>query len=47
MGESLKAIPEVLKNTKFPSIDKKIKQMITDWEEALAAHELARSQIAE
>ena len=47
MGESPKAIPKVFENTKFPSINKKIKQIMTDWEEALAAHELARSQIAE
>ena len=47
MGESPKAISEVFKNTKFPSIDEKIKQMMTDLEEALAAHKLARSQIAE
>ena len=47
MGESPKAIPEVFENTKFPSIDEKIKQMKIDREEALAAHELARSQIAE
>ena len=43
MGESPKAIPEVFENTKFPSIDKRIKRMMTDQEEALAAHELARS----
>ena len=47
MGESPKAISEVFKNTKFPSINKKIKQMMMDREEALAAHELARSRIAE
>ena len=47
MGESPKAIPKVFENTKFPSINKKIKQMMTDQEEALAAHKLARSQIAE
>ena len=47
MGESPKAIPQVFKNTKFPSIDEKIKQMTADWEEALVAHELARSRIAE
>ena len=43
MGESPKAIPEVFENTKFPSIDKKIKQMMIYREEALATHELARS----
>ena len=43
MGESPKAIPKVFENTKFPSIDEKIKRMMMDREEALAAHELARS----
>ena len=47
MGESPKTIPKVFKSTKFPSIDEKIKQMMTDREEALVAHELARSQIVE
>ena len=47
MRESPNAIPKVFKNTKFPSIDKKITQMMTDREEALVAHKLARSQIAE
>ena len=47
MGESLKATPKVFKNTKFPLINEKIKEMMADQEEALAAHELARSRIAE
>jgi hypothetical protein len=34
-------------NTKFPSINDKIKQMMTDRDEALAAHELARARIVE
>jgi hypothetical protein len=34
-------------NTKFPSIDDKIKQIMTDQDEALAAHELAQARIAE
>jgi hypothetical protein len=34
-------------NTKFPSVAKKIKNMVTSREEALAAHELARSCMAE
>jgi Integrase zinc binding domain len=40
-GESPKALPLTYKNTKFPLIDDKIKQMMTDWDKALAAHELA------
>jgi hypothetical protein len=31
---------------KFPTIEEKMKQMINDREEALAAHELARTRIA-
>jgi Chromo (CHRromatin Organisation MOdifier) domain len=46
-GESPKALPLMYENTKFPSIDNKIKQMMTDQDEALAAHELARARIAE
>jgi hypothetical protein len=46
-GESPNALPLTYKNTKFPSIDDKIKQMMTDWDEALAAHELAQARIAE
>jgi hypothetical protein len=40
-GESPKALPLMYKNTKFPSINNKIKQMMTNQDEALAAHELA------
>ena len=47
MGESSKAIPRVFKNTRFPLINEKIKQIMADQEEALAAHELARNQIVE
>ena len=46
-GEALLAIPTSFKNTKFPSVAKKIKNLVTSREEALAAHELARSQMAE
>jgi hypothetical protein len=41
------AIPTTFKNTKFPSVAEKIKNMVTSREEALAAHELARSCMAE
>jgi hypothetical protein len=34
-------IPHSLENTKFPTMEEKMKQLIKDWEEALAAHELA------
>jgi hypothetical protein len=46
-GESPKALPLTYKNTKFPSIDDKVKQMMADRDEALAAHELARTRMAE
>ena len=46
-GESPKALPSTFKNTKFPAIDDKLKQLLADREEALAAHELARTRIAE
>jgi hypothetical protein len=46
-GESPKALPLTYKNTKFPSIDDKVKQMMTDRDEALAAHKLARARMAE
>jgi hypothetical protein len=46
-GESPKVLPLTCKNTKFPSIDDKIKQMMTDQDKALAAHKLAQARMAE
>ena len=46
-GEAPLAIPTSFENTKFPSVAEKIKNLVTSREEALAAHELARSQMAE
>jgi hypothetical protein len=46
-GEAPVAIPMTFENTKFPSVAKKIKNLVTSREEALAAHELARSRMAE
>ena len=46
-GESPKAFPTTFENTKFPAITDKLKQLLADREEALAAHELARTGIAE
>jgi hypothetical protein len=40
-GETPKALPLTYENTKFPSIDDKIKQIMTNQDKALAAHELA------
>jgi hypothetical protein len=45
-GEAPVAIP-TFKNTKFPSVAGKIKNLVTSREEALAAHELARSCMVE
>jgi hypothetical protein len=46
-GESPKALPLTYEKTKFSSIDDKVKQMMTDRDEALAAHKLARARMAE
>jgi hypothetical protein len=46
-GEALVAILMTFKNTKFSSVAEKIKNLVTSREEALAAHELARSRMAE
>ena len=46
-GEAPLAIQTSFENTKFPSVAKKIKNLVTSQEEALAAHELARSWMAE
>jgi Chromo (CHRromatin Organisation MOdifier) domain len=46
-GKAPVAIPTTFENTKFPSVAKKIKNLVTSREEALAAHKLARSRMAE
>jgi hypothetical protein len=46
-GKAPVAIPMTFKNTKFPSVAEKIKNLVTSREESLAAHELARSRMAE
>ena len=46
-GEAPVAIPTSFENTKFPSVAEKIKNLITSRDEALAAHELAWSRMAE
>jgi hypothetical protein len=46
-GKAPVAIPTTFKNTKFPSIAERIKNLVTSREEALAAHELARSHMVE
>jgi hypothetical protein len=46
-GKAPVAIPTTFGNTKFPSVAKRIKNLVTSREETLAAHELARSRMAE
>ena len=46
-GEPPKALLTTFENTKFPAIDEKLRQLLADREEALAAHELARTRIVE
>jgi hypothetical protein len=46
-GKAPIAIPMTFENTKFPSVAEKIKNLVTSREEALAAHELPRSCMAE
>jgi hypothetical protein len=46
-GKAPVAIPTIFKNTKFPSVATKISNLVTSREEALTAHELARSCMAE
>jgi hypothetical protein len=40
-GKAPIAIPTTFENTKFSSVAKKIKNLVTSREEALAAHEVA------
>jgi Integrase zinc binding domain len=47
LGSTPVAIPLSYENTKYPTIEEKMKTLIKDREEALAAHELARSCIME
>jgi hypothetical protein len=44
-GDNPISIPITFSHTKFSTIEEKMKQMICDREEALAAHELARTRI--
>jgi hypothetical protein len=45
-GDNPISIPITFSHTKFPTIKEKMKRMISDREEALAAHKLARTRIA-
>ena len=44
-GNSPIAIPYTFKNTKFPDLEDKMKTLQKNREEALVAHELARTQM--
>ena len=44
-GNSPVAIPYTFKNTKFPNLEDKVKTLQKNREEALAAHELARTRM--
>ena len=44
-GESPQAIPHSFANTRFPAVEDKMKRLMKDREEALAAHELARTRM--
>src|ERR1700728_3731798 len=46
-GESPIAIPLSFENTKYPSIEERMTTLLRNREEALAAHELARSRMAD
>jgi hypothetical protein len=46
-GESPVAVPLSFENTKYPTMGERMKTLIRNREEALAAHELARSRMAE
>ena len=46
LGIAPVAIPLTFEHTKYPSIEEKMKNLIKDQEEALAAHELARTCMA-
>ena len=46
LGITLVAIPLSFENTKYLTIEERMKKLIQEWEEALAAHELARSRMA-
>ena len=46
LGITLVAIPLSFENTKYPTIEERMKKLIKEREEALAAHELARQRMA-
>ena len=47
LGKNPIAIPTSFENTRYPTVEKRIKNLVTSQEEALAAHKLARNHMAE
>jgi len=45
MGTQPLAVPTSFENMKFPSVEERLKNLLKDREEAIAAHELARAQM--
>ena len=45
LGDTPLSVPITFQHTKYPSIEEKMKRMISEREEALAAHELARTRM--
>ena len=46
-GESLMAIPLTFKNTNYPTMEERMKMLLRNREEALAAHKLAQRCMVE
>ena len=46
LGDNPISVPVTFQHTKYPNIEEKMKQMIQKREEALAAHKLARTRMA-
>ena len=46
-GETLIAIPLSFESTKYPNLEDKMKTLLQNQEEALVAHELAQSRMAD
>ena len=47
LGKNPIAIPTSFENTQYPTVEERIKNLVTSREEALAAHELAWNRMAE
>ena len=47
LGKNPIAIPTSFENTRYPTVEERIKNLVTSREEAMAAHELAWNRMAE